>query len=318
MENSINDIIDKPVFLVGAERSGTTLLRLMLHGHPDIVWLSEFEYSVDFISSNTAWPESADYVRWLLTNRVFQLTGLSVHSGMTYPQMIRDFFRQTWKKEALIVGATCHRHYDRLLRLYPDAKFIYLYRDPRDVARSNIGMGWAGNAWYGVDRWIEAEKLWEKIKLQIPKGRYIEVKYESVIKDPTAQLKIICDFLGRPYDEKMLRYPEYTTYSLPDKRLINQWKKKMSAEQITLVEAKAGPIMDKRQYYRVIDDVKPPSMMEKIFLYLDNKAKRVRRRFRRFGIILVFSDFLSRRLGLDRLQQRIRLRMNEIENGFIK
>jgi hypothetical protein len=57
-----------------------------------------------------------------------------------------------------------HRHYDRLLRLWPEARFIHLVRDPRDVASSCIGMGWAGNVWTGVTRWIEAERLWDEVR----------------------------------------------------------------------------------------------------------------------------------------------------------
>lgn len=41
------DLVSEPIFLVGAERSGTTVLRLMLDHHPKIAWCSEFEYAVD-------------------------------------------------------------------------------------------------------------------------------------------------------------------------------------------------------------------------------------------------------------------------------
>jgi Sulfotransferase family len=39
-------MIKKPVFLVGSERSGTTLFRLMLDHHPQIACFFEFEYAV--------------------------------------------------------------------------------------------------------------------------------------------------------------------------------------------------------------------------------------------------------------------------------
>ena len=45
-------MIPQPIFLVGAERSGTTLLRLMLKHHPCIGWVQEFEYAVDLIRGN--------------------------------------------------------------------------------------------------------------------------------------------------------------------------------------------------------------------------------------------------------------------------
>lgn len=45
--NNPSSFVEKPIFLVGAERSGTTVLRLMLDHHPQIAWCNEFEYVVD-------------------------------------------------------------------------------------------------------------------------------------------------------------------------------------------------------------------------------------------------------------------------------
>ncbi|MEP0844220.1 MAG: sulfotransferase, partial [Phycisphaerae bacterium] len=59
-----------PVFLVGAERSGTTLARLMLDHHPRIAWLNEFEYAVDLIGPQ-GWPDVNAYCDYLETNRIF-------------------------------------------------------------------------------------------------------------------------------------------------------------------------------------------------------------------------------------------------------
>ena len=42
--------IHEPFFLVGSERSGTTLLRLMLDHHTQLSWCNEFEYAVDLVS----------------------------------------------------------------------------------------------------------------------------------------------------------------------------------------------------------------------------------------------------------------------------
>src|SRR5262249_42031140 len=68
-------MIPAPLFLVGAERSGTTLLRLMLDGHPDLAWNEEFEYAVDLLPEEGGFPDLEDYYPFLKTNRVF------LHSG---------------------------------------------------------------------------------------------------------------------------------------------------------------------------------------------------------------------------------------------
>ena len=64
-------VFSQPIFLVGAERSGTTLLRLMLDCHPHIAFHSEFEFVVDYFRDNS-YPSLEDYYEHLATDRIFQ------------------------------------------------------------------------------------------------------------------------------------------------------------------------------------------------------------------------------------------------------
>ncbi|MEL7520985.1 MAG: sulfotransferase, partial [Cyanobacteria bacterium J06553_1] len=48
--------VAQPIFLVGAERSGTTLLRIMLDHHPQQAWCHEFEYAVDLLDESGGFP----------------------------------------------------------------------------------------------------------------------------------------------------------------------------------------------------------------------------------------------------------------------
>lgn len=165
-------LVSKPIFLVGAERSGTTVLRLMLDHHPDIAWCYEFEYAVDKISNEGDFPSLNEYYKWLEAHRIFQDTGFIIDPGLSYPQLINSFLGQKQEQARKpIIGATVHRHFDRLLYIFPDARFIHLIRDARDVARSCIGMGWAGNVYMGVERWIEAELLWAKLSQNLSSER---------------------------------------------------------------------------------------------------------------------------------------------------
>ena len=58
-------MIENPTFLVGAERSGTTLLRLMLDHHPQVAFLHEFEFAVDCVGDDGTCPALPDYYRYL-------------------------------------------------------------------------------------------------------------------------------------------------------------------------------------------------------------------------------------------------------------
>ena len=309
----------KPFFLIGAERSGTTLLRLMLDGHPQLSWLNEFEYAVDRIDSASSWPDLAGYLDWLTVHRIFQATGFSIDESLDYPLLIESFLEQKQRRDQKpVVGATCHRYYDRLRRLFPQAKFIYLLRDPRDVARSNIGMGWAGNVWYGIERWIEAEKLWQQVKAGLEADDAFELRYEELIAAPEQILTALCKFMGLEYDQRMLEYPERTTYSKPDPTLTEQWRRKLLLRELELVEYRAGKWMAARGYELASGSPSEPTSQDLAFLSMQNKFYKIRFRVDRFGWPLLISDFLARKLKLHNLEKRLRIKMNAIEEKYLK
>ena len=110
----------------------------------------------------------------------FRQRRLVINKGVDYPQLIDDFLRQKRDRDGKpFVGAVVHHHFDRLLRIWPDARFIHLMRDGRDVGRSYIEMGWAGNMYTAVDGWILAEQLWSKLSQIVPEERRIDVRYED-------------------------------------------------------------------------------------------------------------------------------------------
>jgi hypothetical protein len=113
-------------------------------------------------------------------------------------------------------------------------------RDPRDVARSAIGMGWAGNVFHGLGSWIDTEDGWS---VAIARNRPLvhEVRYEDLVAHPEATLTDLCAFLGLAFDPAMLAYDTQSTYGKPDARLTYQWKRKLTPRQVRQVEARLGP-----------------------------------------------------------------------------
>ena len=307
-----------PYFLIGAERSGTTLLRLMLDAHPLISWTHEFEYVVKRIDSPNSWPDMSSYIDWLTKNWSFLATGFKIDRTLDYPSLIKSFLTQKQGTRP-IVGATCHTHYDRLLRLFPNAKFIYLLRDPRDVARSNIGMGWAGNVWTGVDRWIEAVNLWERVKQKLEKDKsYIDVKFEQLIVSPEETLSAICNFMNIDYDSKMMSYPEYTTYSKVDIDIVGRWKSKMTKREIRLVEYKCQGLMEKGGYKLISNNMAGPTIIDKLYLRIQDRFYRIKFRMKRYGLRLFFCAFFARRLKIKKLQHKFNIKMREVDIKYIK
>lgn len=314
-----SNLISKPIFLVGAQRSGTTVLRLMLAHHPQIAWCFEFEYAVELVSDSGEFPQVEAYLQWLETDRIFQSTNFQIDPSLNYSELVDSFLiQQRDREDKLIIGATVHHHFDRLLAIWPDARFIHLLRDGRDVARSCINIGWAGNAWMGIERWLEAEQLWNKVKAIIPENRYIEVTYETLIKDPVTTLTRICNFIDLSYDENMLSYFQTTTYDLPDPNFIQQWRNKMPETEIQLVESKVGTLLKERGYELSGLPFLKVTPLRKKMLRLQNWWFRLKFRIKRNGFNLVLSDFLARRLGFKQWQKQIKLKLNAIENTHLK
>lgn len=309
----------QPIFLVGAERSGTTLLRIMLNHHPKIAFDGEFEYAVDHIPEGGGWPPLDEYHQWLEINHFQGNVVDHIDRSLSYPQLIESFLRQRCDRERKpIIGATVHRNFDKLLLLWQNARFIHILRDGRDVARSCIGMGWAGNVWTGVERWIEAELLWVQLSKTIEPQRRIEVIYEDLILEPVKTLTRLCNFIGVPYDQAMLSYPQKTTYDLPTPSLIRQWQSKLSDYEIQLLESRIGNMLVERGYeLSGLPPLNVTSAMEKR-LKLQSYWWRLYFRIKRHGLLLFLSDYFSRSLGLKQWQKRVKPHLAATNRKYIK
>lgn len=317
----MNDLIAdlaEPCFLVGAERSGTTLFRLMLDHHPDLAFHSEFEFAVDLLEDER-FPDLAMYHAFLETDRVFQLNGHHVDRSLDYPELVRSFLEQKRLQDGKqMVGATVHRHFDRLLSIWPNARFMHILRDPRDVARSNVKMGWSGNVYYGVDRWIEAEETWERLKSSLDSDRYMEVRYQDLVTKTEEVLRNACEFLGVDFTEQMFEYADSSTYDLPDARALRQWEKKLSANEVRWIEAKAQDMMQRRGFHVTTESPPTVGAIESLCLRIHDFVILKCARVQRFGFLNLAGHFLARRLGLAGLEKRIKHRMNDVQNQQLK
>ena len=312
-------MIERPFFIVGSERSGTTLLRLMLDHHPLLACHFEFEHAVDMIQDDGSFPPIEEYRRWLPTQRSFSGSGVLIDPSLDFPQLVDSFLVQKRERDGKkLVGGTVHKHFDRLRYVWPEACFIHIIRDGRDVARSCVAMGWAGNGWGGADRWITAETLWDELRGKLSTSDYCEIRYEDLIREPRKVLTEICEFIGVEFDERMFRYAETSTYELPDPKLVHQWKVKASEEEIRIMEAKMGEILVRRGYE--LSGLPELRVDERLAHRLEKEDRQARRRFRinRYGFMLLAMENLSRRLPFRPFHSHFSARIDEIDLRYIK
>jgi LPS sulfotransferase NodH len=306
-----------PVFLCGALRSGSTVLGLMLRYHPQIIAPGEFDFLFDCVGENGEFPQTEFYLDWLVESRIFQAHNLTTDSSASFKQNIDSFVVQM-SKPGQLLSLNVHRNFQRIPYLFPNARYIHLIRDARDVARSSIGMGWSGNVYYGVDHWIKTENSWGKVKSVLNEDQYIEIKFEELITDSKEVLTNICKFLGVEYSNQMLEYPSETTYSKPDISLIRQWERKQSKKQIQLIEYKVAQAMTSCGYTLSGYPIIKPGFMDKVWLYLQNRLYRMRFGIRHFGAGLYFAEKLTRFPILNRWHSDCVLKMNKLELKLLK
>jgi Sulfotransferase family len=217
-------------FVVGATRSGTTLLRLMLDAHPEMAIPSETHFIPDLIKAyrlESATPERMCEVvtahrRWgdFHLDPEELLERFRAIDPINPGDAARAFFQLYAEREGKTrwgdktPGYVREMH--RIESVLPEARFVHLVRDGRDVALSVLGMNW------GPSTVPEAAFRWKKRILrareQAPRiGHYVEIRYEDLVRDTEATLRRICEFVDLPYDEEMLRYHERASERLQEK-----------------------------------------------------------------------------------------------------
>lgn len=311
--------LETPVFLIGSERSGTTLLRLMLDHHPDIAFNLESEFLVSEISPAGIFPDVSDYRRKLAEDRVFRHSGFELRDDLDFRALLNDFLRQKLERDRKrVIGATVHYGFTKLQYLWPRAKYIYLLRDGRDVACSVVEMGWAGNVFVGAKWWLEAEREWAEYQKSLSCDRWIEVRYEDLIRDSEAQLRRICDLIGVKFSERMFDYTESSSYSLPNPAQSLKWRRKVSPKDLQLLEARIGFQLAKRGYG--LSCAAPLQVAEGLERQLQWRSRMgvAIRKVRMFGFWLFTVEFISRRLGLRTVHSRARRAINAIVDQNLK
>ena len=308
---------NSPVFVCGALRSGSTMLHLMLDGHPNIDNAGEFDFLFDLLGDKGEPPIKEEFIEWLRSNRIFQSQNLIVDNSLSVYELINSFVQQIKHKDN-ILALNVHRNFHRIPFVFPDAKYIHLIRDPRDVAKSCVAMGWAGNVYYGVDHWVNTEDSWQALSIGLDRQKYFTVRYEDLVVNAEEELTRICQFFHLPYSPAMLSYNEDSTYSKPDATLIEQWRDKLTLNEIKQVESKAKGLMGISSYNLSGGEAKLPSMPERLKLKVYNIIYKNIFSIKRYGVYLYLNEKAARKLGFKKKHTNALLQCNEIDKRYLK
>jgi hypothetical protein len=206
-------------FVVGVSRSGTTLLRLMLDAHSQLAIPPETHFIPDLVEACRAEDGGPDRAAEVITMHRrwadFRLDADELHERFARirpfepGEALRAFYGMYAQRVGKPRWGDKTPHYTRRMPLIqdvlPEARFIHLIRDGRDVALSMLDVH------FGPDDVQKAAKRWTS---WIRKARrhaarldhYLELRYEELVTDAEAVLRRMCEFVELPFEPAMLEY----------------------------------------------------------------------------------------------------------------
>jgi hypothetical protein len=262
------------VFLFGFERSGTTLLSMMIGAHPRIavplsatgLWY-RYGRALDRYNGIQSRADLDRLVDDLLAEERVRLwdetfTREEVLDGLQagdYAQVVARFhslYAQRKGKDLwgnIDIGTLDDM--DLANEWFPDVRFLHIVRDGRDVALSHKTYPYgASNIAECADHWVRDVRQNLKMGAMIGRRRYLVIRYEDLIRHTEGTLRRVCEFLEISYSSQMLEYGKMVDEKVPEDRRwlwplldkppsttpVYRWKKEMTATERTLFERMAS------------------------------------------------------------------------------
>jgi hypothetical protein len=283
---------DPVPFIVGMNRSGTTLLRMMLDAHPQLTIPPETHFVPDLIKAcreDGATPEDA--LAAMKSAREWGDFGFSdeemlarlralpkLRPGAAVRTFYAAYMEQQGKPRWGEKTPTYVQRMKLIQRALPEARFVHVIRDGRDVALSVLDR---------TVRDVTAADIARRWRKKISKARedspqlrhYIEIRYEDLILDTEPILRRVCDFIELDWEPAILDYHERSgdrlqemaralpgdgrakelsverrmathamTTKPPSADRVARWREQMSTEHRTEFEQVAGDLLSDLGY----------------------------------------------------------------------
>lgn len=281
-------------FVVGLTRSGTTLLRMMLDAHGQLAVPPETHFVPDVIKASRAGGDVDEVLAAMTGNRTWSDFGietgemrlrLEATTDGDAAAAVRAFFeayaerqrKPRWgdKTPAYMLAV------QRIGRTLPESRFIHLIRDGRDVSLSQRAraLNEQPPSAEQAARWVKRIRKSREQASSLKGPRYVEARYEDLVRDPETTLRRICEFIELDWDPAVLSYHERAAERLtemagelrsegthatqeagyrvsnhepttkpPDPSRLDKWKREMDADDVAAYESVAGDLLAELGY----------------------------------------------------------------------
>lgn len=223
------------LLIVGVQRSGTTLLRLILNAHSQIAIPRESVFLMallkkKFLNGYISGDSLKALIDYLLVNADFNFnydyyddlfSQLYQKERFTLRELIDDIFSGYCQREGKRIWGnktpSLFRKIDILYTLFPNAGFIHIVRDGRDTFHSERKMNPSkDNVVVAALEWCYKLFKIEKSFKKIPYDNKITIRYEDLIDEPERTIKSICSTIGIDYEAGMLDFYKTSRNHAPD------------------------------------------------------------------------------------------------------
>ena len=278
--------LNPPIFIVGCGRSGTSLLAKILGNHKNIYWIENethffrdikpkvysicnyYERQKDFkklaLSILTIFQEGIWNTYSNIQNGNFSMETVQEYNEIKKMNEFREFYNKTDVFNLCVNFLTIRKNKNRwlekspghirtvsqILKAYPQAKIITVYRDPRAVYCS-----WKYSDFFKDSAmkniivfiliWTTAVKIGKSLSKELP-TQYHQLRYEDLITDPQKNIKAICSFINESYQAAMLENIEVLNSSFEidnqkigickDLTTTKKWKELLTVSEIIFID----------------------------------------------------------------------------------
>jgi Sulfotransferase family len=275
------------IFMIGIQRSGSNLLRLMLNELPEIAAphpphilqrMMPLVPSYGDLRKGPAFSTLVDDVCRLVELNPVPWEGVVLdrkdvaarcrkRSLVAVFGAVYDVMAKAWHAKNWCCKSLANVYYLPEIEDYFDgAKYIYLYRDGRDVAVSFSKAVVGEKHFYHIAKeWDEAQRLALDFRSKIPAKRFFNLSYEALTAEPEKTARALCKFLGVAYKPSMLEFYKsgeakraasasnlWENVTNPVMRQnTRKFLKEAREEDIRVFESVAGASMDRLGYERL-------------------------------------------------------------------
>jgi sulfotransferase family protein len=303
------DKLSPPIFIVGAPRSGTTLLAVLLDRHSNIAIGPETQFFTEFIPRNWAKKTPASYEQLvdsaLSFKRIadfsfdrdqllkhfkeYELSLANLLRAIIEVHAIRSLKRRPGEKTPQHL-----QHVPLILEQFPESRIVCVLRDGRDVVRSLMETPWAipnnpRRLQLLCLRWNDAVEKTIHYQRTVPPNRFMTVKFEDILRQPRLELEKICGFLGEDFELTQLE-PAQSSSVIPswekgwknkasetlDPRRIEAWRGSADQKQLWIMNSMMGTLLERMGYRDANLEGCPPFMRTKLFIQKIPYLKRIR------------------------------------------